>query len=241
VRRLIYTSSTAALYLGRKGRQTEEAGPDSRPLKRAFYSRAKILAEQVLMDHYRKENFPVVILRPAVVVGSGGQLVHPALGERAAETRILGFGRGNHPLPFVLVEDVASALVLAKDAPEIEGKSFNLAGDVRLSAVEYVEILRQKTYRNFQFYPRGIFPMGLAEFTRWSIKALMRRDQNVLAPYRDIQSSTLISDLDCSAAKQLLGWKPVSDRQEFIRRAIDIHIKPLPPGDPRLAPVPSPS
>jgi nucleoside-diphosphate-sugar epimerase len=235
VRRLIYTSSTAALYLGASGQQDESAGPDPKPLERAFYSRGKIYAEGVLNRMYKIDQLPAVILRPAAVVGEGGRLIHATLGDLAAETRILGLGSGNTPIPFVLVEDVARALVLAKDAPGIEGKTFNLAGDVRLTAREYVAILRERTYRNFQFFPRSLFSMGAAEYFRWSAKAIMRKNNNVLAAYRDLKSASLTTQLDCSAAKRLLGWKPVSDRQEFIRKAIDIHIKPLPPGDVRLS------
>jgi nucleoside-diphosphate-sugar epimerase len=48
-------------------------------------------------------------------------------------------------MPFVLVQGVAEAMVLALDAPGIEGKAFNLAGDVFISARDYVRIAAERT------------------------------------------------------------------------------------------------
>ena len=47
-----------------------------------------------------------------------------------SDTCIVGWGAGDNRLPCVLVQDVASALVLAKDAPGIDGMAFNLSGDI---------------------------------------------------------------------------------------------------------------
>lgn len=234
VRRLLYTSSISALFLGTGKPVTEADGTDRKPLARSFYGRAKILAERALMELHSSEKLPVVIFRPGIVLGPGGMLAHGALGEIVDEVFVLGFGSGTHPLPCVLVEDVASALVLGKDAPNIEGQAFNLAGDVKPTAVEYVEEIRQRTRRNFRFVPRSVWSVGFAERLRWLIKAVARKPDNVCGSYRDVQSLSMSSDLDCSLAKRLLGWTPVCDREEFVRRAIEVHLRPIPAGDLRL-------
>ena len=231
VTRLIYTSTISALYMGAGGTMDETAGPDPEPLKRGFYPRSKIFAERLLLEMHAKQGLPVVIFRPGIVLGVGGALVHGALGDRPSPTSITGYGNGKNRLPCVLVEDVASALVLAKDAPAIEGLTFNLAGDVRPTAAEYVALLRERTKRNFRFHSRSVWSMGLAEWSRWALKALARKSDNSAVPYRDTKSVAMATDLDCSLAKRLLGWKPVADRDEFIRRAIDYHVRPILPGD----------
>jgi nucleoside-diphosphate-sugar epimerase len=147
---------------------------------------------------------------------------------------VLGFGPGTYPLPCVLAEDVASALLLAKDAPNIEGLAFNLAGDVQPTAAEYVEEIRLRTRRNFRFVPRSVWSIGFGEYLRWLIKAVARKPGNVSAPYRDVQSVSMSSNLDCSLAKRVLGWAPVSDRAEFFHQAIDVHLQSIPAGDIRL-------
>ena len=92
VRRLIYTSSSAALYLGKKGTLTEAAGPDPQPEVRSLYSRGKIEAERLLMRLHREEGLPVTILRPCIVVGRGGIFTHGGVGYWASDTWCLGWG-----------------------------------------------------------------------------------------------------------------------------------------------------
>jgi nucleoside-diphosphate-sugar epimerase len=184
---------------------------------------------------YRSEKLPVVILRPAIVLGQGGMLAHGALGLSVSDTCILGWGSGHNPLPCVLARDVASALVLAKDAPDIDGLSFNLAGDIRPTAREFVQILRERTRRNFRFYPRHVWMMAATEYLIWMVKTLVHKADNNPIAYRDLCSLTMASDLDCSAAKKLLGWQPETDREAFLREAVDSHLEPFHPGDLRMA------
>jgi nucleoside-diphosphate-sugar epimerase len=234
VRRLIYASSIAALYLGKPGTVTEATlGNDAARKDRGDYCKAKSIIENKLLDMCRTRNLPVVIVRPAIVMGPG-RMVHPALGDVVSDICILGFGRGKTALPCVLVDDVAQALFLAKDAPGIDGVTFNLAGDVRPSATEYVSVLRERTRRNFRFYPRSMWRICGAELSRYLIKKTVRKPNNMMVPLRDLRNGTLVTQLDCSLAKQNLGWKPVSDRDEFYRQAIDAFLKPLAPGDLRL-------
>jgi nucleoside-diphosphate-sugar epimerase len=232
---LIYTSTTAALYLGASGSVTEERlGNEAGRSDRGMYSRGKSLSENVLMELHRNEKLPVVIFRPAVVLGSGGMMVHAALGDRVNDICILGWGRGRTPLPCVLVDDVARALLLAKDTPGIDGLTFNLAGDVRPTAAEYVAAMRERTLRNFRFYPRSILRIYGGELSRYLIKEIARKPGNSKVGYRDFKSGALVTQLDCSLAKQKLGWQPVSDREEFFRQALDVFVKPIAPGDIRL-------
>jgi nucleoside-diphosphate-sugar epimerase len=235
VRRLIYTSTTAAIYLGGPGTVTEATlGNEASRKDRGDYCKAKSIVENKLIELHRTRKLPVVILRPAVVMGPGGMMVHPALGDRVSDIHLLGFGRGNTPLPCVLVDDVAQALLLAKDAPEIDGMTFNLAGDVRPSAAEFVDILRKRTKRNFQFHPRSMWNICGAELGRYLIKKVVRKPDNRMVPFRDLRSASLVTQLDCSLAKQKLGWKPVADQEEFYRQAVDVFVRPIPPGDVRL-------
>ena len=235
VRRLIYTSTTAAIYLGKPGTVTESSlGNEASRQDRGDYSRAKSIVENKLLEMHRTRNLPAVITRPAVVMGPGGQVVHPALGDRVSDICLLGFGRGKTPLPFVLVEDLAQALLLAKDAPGIEGLTFNLTGDVRPSASEFVSVLRERTRRNFRFYPRSMSGICAAELGRYLIKKAVKKPGNRMVPFRDLRSAALVTQLDCSLAKQKLGWKPVADREEFFRQTVDAFVRPMSPGDVRL-------
>ncbi len=231
VKRLVYTSSIAALYLGASKTVTEMDGVDPRPDRRSFYSRAKIEAEAVV----RRSGVPWVILRPALVMGRGGVLNHAGLGLWPSDTCCVGWGDGRNPLPFVLVDDVATALRAAVDAP-VEGGMFNLAGDVSMSAREFIEAARRASRRPFRFYSMHAARMQALDLVKWVVKVAARKPENEFPSYRDLRSNGLRAQLDCSQAKQRLGWKPNADRELFLQEALLSHIAPIPAGDLRRAP-----
>jgi nucleoside-diphosphate-sugar epimerase len=234
VRRLIFASTSDALYLGRKGRIDESDGPDPKPQLRNPYSRGKIESERLLGDYYASKNLPVVIMRPCLVVGSGGSLQHGGIGSWKTPTCLVGWGDGNNPLPFVLVRDVADAMVRAMDAPGIEGKTFNLVGDVFLSAREYIRLAGERTLRNFRYYPRNL-PLFNAKVTAKTLVKRMLGRGGARQYYRDMLSSAMYSQINNRAAKELLGWNPNASLEVFVREAIDCHAEPVLPGDLRLA------
>ncbi len=235
VRRLVYTSSSAALYLGGHGRLDESDGVDRRPEARGLYSRAKIAAESILGDLHREKGLPVVILRPAVVVGEGGLLAHGGLGAWPSPTSCIGRGSGRTPIPFVLLKDVVQALLASMDAPNVEGMSFNLAGDVRLSAAEYVRIIAERTGRDFRFHPRGLATHQAIEIAKWVVKVLARKKENPFPSWHDLKSRTMARWIDNQLAKRHLGWLPANDRESFLDEAIGPHVRIFPRGDLRFA------
>jgi nucleoside-diphosphate-sugar epimerase len=234
VRRLIFASTSDAIYLGRKGRIDESAGSDPKPHLRNPYARGKVESEKLLLDYHASKGLPAVIVRPCLVVGRGGSLAHGGLGSWRSATCLVGWGNGKNPMPFVLVQDVAAALVLALDAPGIEGKTFNLGGDVFLSAREYIRLVSERTLRNFRFYPRNLALFNAKVVCKTAVKRMLGRSGE-RQYYHDMASCAMFSQIDNRAAKQLLGWKPNTDLEVFIREAIDCHVDPILPGDLRLA------
>jgi nucleoside-diphosphate-sugar epimerase len=234
VRRLIYTSSISALYLGGSGRVSEENGPDPFPEKRSLYGRGKIEAERALLALHASQKLPVVIMRPGVVVGPGSRLLHGALGDVVSDIHVFGYGKGAYPLPFVLVQDVAQALFNSMITPGIEGLSFNLAGDVRPTASQYVEYIARHSARNFQFHPRAVWRIQFREILLYVAKRIIRGSAAECASLRDPASLAMSAPIDCSRAKKLLGWQPVSDPDEFYKQAVLANLQPVKPGDLRL-------
>ena len=222
-RRLIHVGSVASLYLGpQSGAVTGATPPDPRPELRADYARAKILCDRMLSDLCARERLPLVILRPAIVVGEGATPFHSALGFYNNEQHCIGWNDGRNPLPFVWVEDVAEAIILATKAQGIEGRAYNLAGDVRLSAREYIGELGMVLERPLRYHPKSPIGLWLQEIGKWSIKRLARRQASMPSRH-DILSRGMIATLDCSDAKRDLGWRPIADRVAFVRRAILVH------------------
>ncbi|MEA2600722.1 MAG: hypothetical protein QOF89_1714 [Acidobacteriota bacterium] len=228
VERLVYVSSIAALFLGRPGEViTGGVACDPRSTQRDEYSRGKAASERLLLDLYRERGLPVCILRPGIVVGEGGQPFHPAVGQFVNEQHCLGWGPGKTPLPFVLVEDVAEAIYLALRSKAVPGRIYNLVGEVRLTAREYIAELGQALGRPLRFHPRQAFRIQSFEIGKWLTKRLAGRWDARLPSYRDLQSQGMRASFDCEDVQRDLGWRPVADRAEFVRRGIGIHSRLL--------------
>ncbi len=222
-KRLIHIGSIAGLYLGPQSKPvTGDTPPDPHAESRSDYARAKAVCDQALLRMHREQGLPVVIVRPGVVVGEGGVAFHSALGLFNNDQHCIGWNDGRNPLGFVLAEDVAAAILRAADAPGIEGRCYNLVGDVRPSAREYIAMLARVTRRPLQFHPQSPLKLWAAEFAKWGIKRVGGRTPP-LPSLRDLLSRGMRATFDCADAKRDLGWQPVADPAAFEARAIAVH------------------
>ncbi len=219
-RRLIHIGSIAALYLGPQDRPvTGATPPDPQADERADYARAKAVADRMLLNMH---GLNVCILRPGLVVGEGGIPFHSGLGFFNNEQHCIGWNAGRNPLPFVLVEDVADAIVCAVRAEGIDGHCYNLVGDVRLNAREYIAALAEAMRRPLKFHPQSVNLLMTQEYGKYLIKRATGR-AGAPPSRRDLLSRGLTATFDCGDAKRDLGWSPVADRARFRERAILVH------------------
>lgn len=235
VRRLVFASTSDALNLSKRGTIYEIDGPDPRPQLRNGYSRGKVACEKLLHEYMERHKLGVVIMRPCLVVGGTGRLAHGGIGRWPSKTTLVSWGKGLNKMPFVLVQDIAQAMELALDAPGIEGKAFNLAGDVFLSAREYAAIAAERTLRNIRCVPSNLFTYAAMCMAKGRLKGLLNHKKFDYPTYYDAASSAMITFVDNSQSKLLLGWKPNDSLDVFIREAIDPYIGVIHPGDLRLS------
>ena len=228
VGRFIYVSSIAALYLGADAGTDpidDSVGCDPRPKQRALYARGKIAAEEALMKLHRERGLPLVIARPGVVLGEGTALQHSGLGLWVRDNHCVGWGPGENPLPLVLVDDVADALVriAAHDQDDLHGKALNLAANTGLCGREVVAELRRATGRDLHFHPRALWRSQALEIGKWLVKLAGRRPGTTFPSYRDLKSRALVPKLACNLARERLGWKPEERREAFLDAAVRVH------------------
>ncbi|HSG39202.1 MAG TPA: NAD(P)-dependent oxidoreductase, partial [Thermoanaerobaculia bacterium] len=179
-------------------------------------------SELLLLGLHRERGLPVSILRPGIVVGKGGQPFHGAVGQFINQQHCLGWGPGKAPLPFVLVEDVAEAICLALRSEAAVGRIYNVVGEVRPTAREYIAELGAVLGRPLRFHPRQPFGVQAFEISKWLIKRLAGRWSAQLPSYHHLRSLGMRARFDCEDIQRELGWRPVTDRAEFMRRAIGI-------------------
>jgi nucleoside-diphosphate-sugar epimerase len=215
---LIYVGSIAALYLGpRTGVVLGSEHADPLAERRSDYARAKALCETRLDEMRRQFGLAVTVLRPGLVVGPGTSPLHSGLGFFNNSQHCIGWNEGRNPLPFVLVDDVAAAITLFCGRPAT-GRSYNLVGDVRPSAREYLANLACSLERPLRYHAKSPNSIYLSEVGKWCIKRIGGRSVP-MPSLRDIISRGLKAQFDCSDVKSELGWSPVSDREIFYSHA----------------------
>ena len=222
---LIHASTIAALYLGDPDETITGATPtDPQHEQRGEYSQAKAASEAALMALHRERGLPVCIVRPGVVVGDGGPAFHSGLGFFNRERHCMGWNAGNNSLPFVLVEDVADAIALALAAPEkAAGKSYNLVGDVDMTARDYIAALARALGRPLRYHGQYLPRLQAVELFKWCVKIATGRRDAPFPSYRDLKSRGMPARFDCGDVKRDLDWRPEADRKAFIARAIEVH------------------
>jgi nucleoside-diphosphate-sugar epimerase len=225
VTRFVHIGSIAALYLGDPNETvTGATPPDPHADQRADYARAKAVTDRRLLALHTEKNLPLVLLRPGIVVGEGTSPFHSGLGLFNNEQHCIGWNAGLNPLPFVLADDVADAIWLALQADNIAGRTYNLAGDVRLTARDYIATLAAALHRPLHYHPQTPRRLWLEDMGKWTVKKAAGR--NAPKPeLRDFQSRGMEAKFDCRDVTTDLAWRPVADREEFIAHAIDIHKK----------------
>jgi len=223
VRRLIYTGTIDSYYAGARARTiTEDTPLDLHIRWRNYYAQSKALSEQILMSLHRQKGLPVVIFRPGIVIGRGGSPLHWGIGMWSWNAVCQIWGKGHNPLPFVLVEDVAQALVAALATQRIEGESFNLVADSRLNALDYLKALEECTGVEFQKILTPPWKFYLVDLAKWVVKRTIRHPDHRQPSYRDWETRTQRAHYDCTKARKLLNWKPTSEQVEIIRRGIQL-------------------
>jgi predicted dehydrogenase/nucleoside-diphosphate-sugar epimerase len=227
VKRLIYTGTIDSYDAGGADIITEDTPLDRRMERRNLYARAKAASEEILLRMNRERGLPIVIFRPGIVIGRGGSPFHWGVGMWRHGYLCQLWGSGRTPLPLVLVEDVAKALTLALDKQGLDGESFNLVADPCLTAQDYLDELERCGGFRLQRFPTSILKFYSADMFKWLIKILVRHPERRRPSYHDWQSRTQRATFDCSKAKSRLGWHPVSDRNELVRRGIHEPLKDI--------------
>lgn len=224
VQRLVYTGSIVTYNLAGRSPITEQTRFDAAVLRQNKYARAKAMAEQVLRALHESSGLPVVIVRPGMVIGRGGELCHAGVGAWNGPGVCVFWGDGKGPLPLVLVEDVARGLVTAAEREGIEGESFNLVDNPCLSARDYVAEIERFAGLRIQTYEGSLRRAFAVDLCKWGAKWVLRMPDRYVPRYRMWKARSATAVFDCSKAREVLGWQPASDRDTIVTRGIHVHL-----------------
>jgi len=217
VKRLVYVSSLTVLdHAGHDPAVavTEDSPCEPRPEKRGHYTRTKLEAEKIVLQAVRERGLPAVILRPGHIFGPGSNF--PPSGSLSLAGRWVVIGNGSRYVPFVYVEDVVDALLLAAEHHRADGAIFHVVDPTAsLNQREFIEFVRAHSAKppKVLYTPQLLFS-ALAFGVEMLGKAL-RRDVP-LSRYR-VRSLRPVWPCDVSQAQSRLRWTPKIGVAEGLR------------------------
>lgn len=222
VRRFVYTGTIASYDASNRDAVITEDTSFGDMSRRNLYARSKALCEERLLAMHRDQGLPLVIGRPGIVVGPGGPLQHWGIGRWHGAGAVCIWGNGKNPLPFVLNEDVAAALILMAEVEGIEGQSFNLVGTQRLSAQDWFDAIADQTGTRIAVTQGNLTQFWMMDWVKYTLKRSVLGRKGLSRPLLvDWRSRAHLSAFSDHKARTMLGWAPVEDRQTFLSKALE--------------------
>lgn len=205
VKRLVYISTIKVNGEATTGKPFTATDPGNVP--HDPYSQSKWEAEQILKEIGGRTGLEIVTIRPPLVYGPGVKANFESLVKLARLGLPLPLGAINNRRTLVALDNLVDLITLCCEHPAAKGQVFLAGDDETLSTAELVAQISQafgKTPRLFNF------PSGLMGF---ATKLLGKG-----AIWQRLAGSL---EVDNSAAKELLGWQPVTSMEEELKRIAD--------------------
>jgi nucleoside-diphosphate-sugar epimerase len=219
---VLHYASSIAIYDGSDAAEviTEATPPSPAALRLNLYARAKMANENWLTDMHRRRGLKVVVYRPGIVIGAGGNPHHPGVGAWPNAVTCRPWGGGDHRLPFVLVDDCADAMARALHKPEVAGQSFNLVGYASLTGNEYLDALQRTAATTIKREPLPAWRLFAQSVVKWALNRQAQRPERPLPSYRYGKGLSCLATYSTESATRQLGWESCAYPSELIARGI---------------------
>ncbi len=223
VQNFVYTGTIASYDMSDPNTViTEETGFADDMTDRNLYARSKAECERRLLDMYHRQNLPLTIARPGIVVGEGGPLQHWGIGRWHGAGAVRIWNHGRNILPFVLIDDVADGLARMIEDENAIGQTYNLTGEPMFSALEYFDAIKIHLGAELRVDTGNPHVYFAASSVKYLLKRYLLRKRNT--PYtslKDWKSRAHFSPFDNAKPKRELGWEPETSIQKFTKKSMD--------------------
>ncbi|MEJ5274682.1 MAG: NAD-dependent epimerase/dehydratase family protein [Thermogemmata sp.] len=203
--------STLGVYEARHHYGTDE----SEPLPERHidgYTQSKVEAERLILQYHRKQQLPVVILRPGFIYGPRDRTLLPRLAARLKERSVLYIAGGRYALNTTYVGNLLHAILLAIEAPneKVVGEIFNITDGEHVSKRTFFETVADGLGlpRPRAFPP---IPIWLARLLAHWRESKFRRENRPHPPrltQAQLKFAGLNLDFSIAKARQRLGYEP---------------------------------
>lgn len=222
VSRLIHLSTICVYGMKPHARVcTEDTPLETHPPSWNHYVREKVLSEQLVTDAHRAGRVCATVIRPSLVIGPRDRTIIPRLLRVTRSPLPSILGDGNNRVPLVVVEELAAACVKAAHTQQAEGKCYNLSGREVVRQIDITTMLAEVFGVRM---PRAKIAYGPALIAAAIIETLWKIAK---AKGEPISTRILVAtggvnlEIDCSRARQDLGWVGDSDYKMAVQRYME--------------------
>ncbi len=186
------------------------------------YEATKLEGELLALKAYREDGLPVSVVRPGLVYGPGDlHLLGFFSSIKKGWPCIVDGGKALiHP---IYIDDLTAAFLLCAERPEAIGRSYNIAGERRVTFRELATAIAHTLGKEL---PRGDIPLWLANLASdiFAVIPGMRGERAPLTRSR-VQFLTNSRVYDISRAKAELGFAPRVGLEEGLKRTAEWYHK----------------
>jgi predicted dehydrogenase/nucleoside-diphosphate-sugar epimerase len=208
VKEIIYTSTLnvydAKKYPNKK-HIDETFGYEDHPEKRGAYSQAKLMAEKLVLDFAKNnaEKLSVTVLRPGLVYGASQNIFPQDIGIKIGKKIAIIIGLGYRKIPFVHVDNVVDALMLAKGKRQTG--VFNVVDEEYPSQRGYIRLYNKKAAVKITpiYIPFCVFILSFWTIEKM-VRLLLKKDASLVYKLKCVSRSPVHST---DAIRDRLGWK----------------------------------
>jgi nucleoside-diphosphate-sugar epimerase len=222
IKKLVYISSCNVYGVAdyKKGQGvTEESSLERFPLKRGFYSLAKLEAEEVVRKAMGNGNTSIVCLRPGTIFGPGGEIFTPMIGFHLGEKLFAIIGPGKFVLPFVYIDNLLEAILASMENGAANGKLYNVVDQDRLTKRGYTDLLLKRLYPKAHYLYIPYKLLYLTVFVQELLLKMLGR-KPFLTRYR-LTSSQKNIIYDASKIRNELNWEPTISAKKGLEKILE--------------------
>lgn len=175
------------------------------------YAISKLKAEKFLWEISRKSGLEVIIIRCPLVYGKKVKGNFLRLLNLLNKVNILPFGRLNNLRSFVGIDNLIDLIACCIVHPKAPGNTFLVSDDKDISTSDLIKKIRKIMKKSTFLIP---FPLIFLKFLC-----------KIIGKSNELVSLSNSLQIDCSEAKQILGWKPLTSFDKGILKTVKWYLK----------------
>jgi sterol-4alpha-carboxylate 3-dehydrogenase (decarboxylating) len=238
---LIYTSSSSVIHDNTTDltNATEDAPLCFEPAQKEYYTHTKAVAEEMVLKANNQNGMLTAVIRAALLFGEGDNTSTPQIVENARSGKgKFRVGNGKNLFDFTYVGNTAHAHILAAkallresgtktpipDNKRINGEAFVITNDEPWPFWDYTLAVGAKAgfpvdKKDIWVIPAWLYYV-LAVVVEWVVWVRSFGTREPVINRRMVKYLTLNRTFNISKAKERLGYRPLVNMEEGIRRAV---------------------